>query len=111
MQPRSQPEPRSFGGRAMTTTKTKTKTISNTLRAALLLTVLTPAPLFAAEQAPTARQLLAQAQSQSQSQAVKGEVKRINRGLILNDAQAAESNNANVQRPVVIPVISATPAP
>src|SRR5262249_9610351 len=89
---------------------TTTRTITKTLRTVLLLTVLTPAPLFAAEQAQSARQRLAQAQTQSQTQAVKGEVKRINRGLILNDAQAAESS-PNAQRPVVIPAISQTPAP
>jgi hypothetical protein len=86
---------------------TKTGTILKAMQTVLLVTVLTPAPSFA-EPALTARQMLAQAQTQSQDNAVKGEVKKItSRGLIMTDAQAAESTNPNGQRPVVIPAVSA----
>lgn len=95
---------------------TKTATILKAMQAVLLVTVFTPAPLFA-EPALTARQMLAQAQIQSQDNAVKGEVKKItSRSLILTDAQAAESANPNPQRPVVkatipAPLVSAPIAP
>jgi hypothetical protein len=95
---------------------TRTATILKAMQAVLLVTVFTPAPLFA-EPALTARQMLAQAQIQSQDNAVKGEVKKItSRGLILTDAQAAEPANPNPQRPVVkatipAPLVSAPIAP
>jgi hypothetical protein len=95
---------------------TRTATILKAMQAVLLVTVFTPAPLFA-EPALTARQMLAQAQIQSQDNAVKGEVKKItSRGLILTDAQAAEPANPNPQRPVVkatipAPVVLAPIAP
>jgi hypothetical protein len=85
---------------------TKTGTIVKAMQAVLLVTVLTPATVYA--DPLSTRQMLAQAQTQSQDQAVKGEVKRINRGLILGTAEAA--TNSNAQRPVEIPAIS-TPAP
>lgn len=96
----------------MTKTGTiKTGTIVKAMQAVLLMTVLTPATVYA--DPLSTRQMLAQAQTQSQDQAVKGEVKRINRGLILGTAEAA--TNSNAQRPVEIPAISApaptTPAP
>jgi hypothetical protein len=86
---------------------TKIGTILKAMQAVLLVTVVTPAPLFA-EPAVTARQMLAQAQIQSQDNAVKGEVKKItSRGLILTDAQAAEPAKPNLQRPFVTATISA----
>ena len=78
---------------------TKTGTILKAMQAVLLVTVLTPA-IGHADPLST-RQMLAQAQTQSQDQAVKAEVKKINRGLILGTAEAA--TNPNVQRPVQIP--------
>ena len=81
----------------------KTGTILKAMQAVLLVTVLTPATVHA--DPLSTRQMLAQAQTQGQEQAVKGEVKRINRGLILGTAEAA--TNPNAQRPVEIPAISA----
>ena len=82
---------------------TKTGTTLKTLQAVLLVTVLTPA-IGHADPLST-RMMLAQAQTQSQDQAVKGEVKKLNRGLIVGTAQAATTSN--VQRPVEIPAIAA----
>lgn len=82
---------------------TKTGTILKTIQAVLLVTVLTPA-IGHADPLST-RTMLAQAQTQSQDQAVKGEAKKLSRGLILGTAEAA--TNPNVQRPVEIPQITA----
>jgi hypothetical protein len=82
---------------------TKTGTILKAMQAVLLVTVLTPA-ISHADPLST-RMMLAQAQTQSQDQAVKGEVKKLNRGLILGTAEAA--TNPNVQRPVEIPQVTA----
>ena len=87
---------------------TKTGTIVKAMRAVLVVMVLTPATAYA--DPLSTRQMLAQAQTQSQDQAVQGEIKKINRGLILGTAEAAESPNANAQRPIVIPAISAPTA-
>ena len=93
---------------------TRTGTIVKVMQAVLLVTVLTPATVYA--DPLSTRQMLAQAETQSQDQTVKGEVKRINRGLILGTAEAA--TNSSALRPVEIPAISApaaavptTPAP
>lgn len=85
----------------------KTGSILKTLQAVLLVTVLTPA-ISHADPLST-RMMLAQAQTQSQDQAVKGEVKKLNRGLILGTAEAATPSN--VQRPVEIPQVAAPVAP
>jgi len=82
---------------------TKTGTILKAMQTVLLVTVLTPAISHAAPL--STRQMLAQAQTQSQDQAVNGEVKKLNRGLILGTAEAA--TNPNVQRPVEIPQVTA----
>jgi len=55
---------------------TKIGTLSNTIRAVLIVAVLTPAPLLA-EPAATARQMLMLAQTRAQDHAVKNEVKKI----------------------------------
>jgi len=81
----------------------KTGTILKAMQAVLLVTVLTPA-ISHADPLST-RMMLAQAQTQSQDQAVKGEVKKMNRGLILGTAEAA--TNPNLQRPVEIPQVTA----
>ena len=90
---------------------TKAGTIVKVMQAVLLVTILTPATVYA--DPLSTRQMLAQAEILSQDQAVKGEVKRIDRGLILGTAQAA--TNANGQRPLEMPAISAAavtaPAP
>ncbi len=78
---------------------TKTGTIVKAMQAVLLVTVLTPATVFAGP--VSTRQMAAQ----TQDQPATGEVKRINRGLILGTAQAA--TNPNAQRPVEIPAIPA----
>ena len=85
----------------------KTGTILKAMQAVLFVTVLTPA-ISDADPLST-RMMLAQAQTQSQDQAVKGEVKKLNRGLILSTAAAATPSS--VQRPVEIPQVAAPVAP
>src|SRR5689334_9264931 len=82
---------------------TRTITIMKAMQAILLATVLTPATVNA--EPLSTRQMLAQAQLQSQNQAVKDEVKRIDRGLIGSPAEAATDGTA--QRPLEIPAVSA----
>jgi hypothetical protein len=80
------------------------------LRAALLLSVLTPAPLFA-EPSPTARQMLAQAQTQSQQRQVDGELKRITRSLSTTEAPApAAVAAADLPKPAVEAVVDQDPS-
>src|SRR5581483_7638250 len=82
------------------------------LRAALLLLVLTPAPLFA-EPPPTARQMLAQAQTQSQQRQVGGELKRITRSLSTTEAPApapAAVAAADLPKPAVTAVVDQDPS-
>ena len=79
-----------------------TGTILKAMQAVLLMTVLTPA-ISHADPLST-RMMLAQAQTQSQDKAVSGEVKKLNRGLILGTAEAATPSN--VQRPVEIPQVT-----
>lgn len=76
---------------------TKTGTIVKALQAVLLVTVLTPATVLAG---PASNR-----QPAAQTQPAPSEAKHINRGLILTPAEA--STNANAQRPVEIPAISA----
>ncbi len=76
---------------------TKTGTIVKAMQAVLLLTVLTPAAVYAGP--------LNTRPAQAQDQPVKG---HINRGLILGTAEAA--TNPNAQHPVEIPAISAPAA-
>ncbi len=76
---------------------TKTGTIVKAMQAVLLLTVLTPAAVYAGP--------LTTRPAQAQDQPAKG---RINRGLILGTAEAA--TNPNAQHPVEIPAISAPAA-
>jgi S-DNA-T family DNA segregation ATPase FtsK/SpoIIIE len=78
---------------------TKTGTIVKALQAVLLVTALTPATVLAA---PASNR---QPAAQTQDQPAAGEAKHINRGLILPPAEAA--TNANAQRPVEIPAITA----
>jgi hypothetical protein len=78
---------------------TKTGTIVKALQAVLLVTVLTPATVLAG---PASNR---QPGAQTQDQPAAGEAKHINRGLILTPAEAA--TNANAQRPVEIPAITA----
>lgn len=78
---------------------TKTGTIVKALQAVLLVTVLTPATVLAG---PASNR---QPAAQTQIQPAAGEAKHINRGLILTPAEAA--TNANAQRPVEIPAITA----
>ncbi len=85
---------------------TKTGTIVKVMQAVLLVTVLTPATVYA--DPLSTRQMLAQAETQSQDQTVKGEVKRLNRGLIFGTAEAA--TNPSAQHSVEIPAISALAA-
>src|SRR5262249_29502451 len=83
------------GGHVMSTTGT----ILKALQAVLLVTVLTPATVWAG---PASTR---QPATQTQDQPANGEAKHINRGLILTPAEAASSSNA--QRPVTIPAVEA----
>jgi len=78
---------------------TKTGTIVKALQAVLLVTVLTPATVLAGP--ASNRQPVAQTQDHPAAR----QAKHINRGLILTQAEAAPSPNA--QRPVEIPAVSA----
>ncbi len=86
-------------------------TTLRSIRIALALTALTPVPLLA--DAPvTARQMLAQAQVQRQDLAVSGEMRKISdRGLIINDARAAETPNAPKPAYTVQSIEPVAPAP
>jgi hypothetical protein len=90
---------------------TTTRIILRTLHAALLATVLTPAPLFA-EPVQGARQMLALAQTQSRDQFVSGEVKKITTsGLIPSTAKTAQSTKSSAPQPVVIAAITPVDSP
>ena len=76
---------------------TKIGTLSNTIRAVLMVAVLTPAPLLA-EPAATARQMLIQAQTRAQDHAVKNEVKKITeRGPFPTELPARTSFASSLQ--------------
>src|SRR5262249_9562527 len=72
------------------------------MQAVLLVTVLAPAAVFAGPL--TTHQTSAPTQTQDQP-------RRLNRGLILGTADAAESRNSNAQRPIVIPDVTAPTVP
>jgi hypothetical protein len=72
---------------------TKTGTILKTMQAVLLVTVLTPATVFAGS--------LSHPATQTQAQPANGEVKHVSRGLILTPAEAA--TNTPVAPQVEIP--------
>ena len=83
------------------------------MQAALLMTVLYPAPLFA-EPALTVRDMLGRAQTQSENRVVKGEVAKINRGEDRSKAVVAVPAKPDSQRSFVVaavlPPIASVPA-
>ena len=89
---------------------TKIGTLSNTIRAVLMVTVLTPAPLLA-EPSATARQMLIQAQTRAQDHAAKNEVKKITeRGPFPTELPAPTSFASSLQEPSTTSPVSASAA-
>ena len=89
---------------------TKIGTLSNTIRAVLMVTVLTPVPLLA-EPSATARQMLIQAQTRAQDHAVKNEVKKITeRGPFPTELPAPTSFAFSLQEPSTTSPVSASAA-